>query len=83
MLMQPQQPKLFINKLKLGAGKYSATKNFQITAKKAPTQTYQTQTKINKQENSNQNQIHKKTNKKTSLKNPNFLNFSSVEISQT
>lgn len=82
--MQPQQPKLFINKLKLGAGKYSAAKNFQITAEKAPTQTYQTQTKINKQENSNQNQIHKKkTKKNTSLKNPNFLNFSSVEISQT
>lgn len=79
MLTQPQQLKLFINKLKLGAGKCPTTKTFQmflVAAKKTPTQSNQTQTKINKEKNPNQNQIQKKP-----LKSPKFLNFSSVWIS--
>lgn len=42
MLTQPQQPELFINKLKPGAGKYSTTTIFQmvlVTANKNPNPT--------------------------------------------
>lgn len=78
MLTQAQQLKLFINKLKVGAGKCPTTKTFQmflVAAKKTPTQSNQTQTKINKEKNPNQNQIKKKTTSRT-------RNFSISQVSE-